>query len=95
MNTFIYLQVGDPHSGDHSEHYQEHASDHRLWDGDEHSAELPKEPQDDHEEPSRLQDQPASNLVPLIKTDHQANSSGLMLWHIVLGVAKQHGVAKS
>lgn len=74
VNTSIYLQVGYPYSSHHPEHNQEHASDYRLRDGDEHRAEFPKEPQDDHEEASRLQDQSASNLVPLITTGHQSSS---------------------
>lgn len=74
-NTSIYLQVWYSHSSDHPEHNQEHAPDHWLRDGDEHGTELPKEPQDDHEEARRLQYQPAPDLVPLITRGHQSNAA--------------------
>lgn len=73
-NTSVYLQVGDSHSSDHPEHDQEHASDYRLRDGDEHGTELPKESQQDHEEASRLEDQPASNLVAFITNQTLLNA---------------------
>lgn len=75
VNTSIYLQVWYSHSSNHPEHNQEHASDHGLRDDDENGTELPKYSQDDHEEAGRLQDQPASNLVPLITKGNQSNSA--------------------
>lgn len=39
----FYLKVGDSHSCNHSKHDEEHASDDRVWDGDENGPELPNE----------------------------------------------------
>ena len=63
IEVCVYLKVGYPHRRDHAKHNEEHASDDRVWDGDEDGPELSEDPQDDHEDPSRLEDKPAANLA--------------------------------
>ena len=52
----IYLEVGYSHSCNHSKHNQEHASDNRLWNGDENRSKLAEDSQDDHQDPRGLDD---------------------------------------
>lgn len=57
------LEVGYPHCCNHSKHNEEHSSNNRVWDGDKNCSKLPKDPQDDHQNASCLDDQSAANLA--------------------------------
>lgn len=59
----VYLEVGYSHRCDHSKHNKEHASNDRVWDGDKNCSKFSKDPQNDHQNSSRLENQSAANLA--------------------------------
>lgn len=69
------LQTGDAHGGDDAKHDQEHASDHRLGDGGERSADLPENPQDEQHTACGDHHHPAPHLGTAWK-ERAATSGG-------------------
>lgn len=64
---YLHLQVGDSYCCNHSKHNEEHASDDRVRNGDEHGSKFSKHPQNDHQNPSCLEDESAANLSAVKK----------------------------
>lgn len=59
----VYLEVGYPNCCNHSKHNKEHAPNDWIWDSDKNCSKLSKDSQDDHQNSSSLEDQPATNLT--------------------------------